>query len=247
MAFDIGGAMSGASSGAQMGSAAGPYGAAAGAIIGGLAGGFSGGRAKKKKKKAARKAAEAQRQYGLALQKLAPEVQGKVDPFNPYRAEIAKKLSDIVAGRADWTADPGYQFRLKEANREVERAAAARGYNMSGNVMTALQQRSQDIASAEYQNVIARLTELGGATAQNAIAGGEAYGNIMGAGLGAQYGADQSYQMWKLSTAADSHNSLMSGMQQGSSFMGSDAFKSIQGLFGGNNQGPISKSGVALN
>ena len=111
------------------------------------------------------------------------------DPYQQYRAGNANYLARLMSGDADFRTDPGYQFRLGEATRETERAAASRGFNRSGNVMAAIDQRSQDVASQEYNNIINRLIGLSGATPQNAIAGGQTYGNMMGTVYGAQLGA----------------------------------------------------------
>lgn len=113
------------------------------------------------------------------LEQVAKDTQAKIDPFAQYRGEIAGRLAGIVSGREDFKTDPGYQFRLSEAMRETERAGAARGMNVSGSTYAALQQRSQNIASQEYGNIINRLSYLAGATPQAAVAGGQAYGNIM--------------------------------------------------------------------
>lgn len=111
---------------------------------------------------------------------------GMSDPYAQYRGDAAKQLSGIMSGDIDFKTDPGYQFRMSEAMRETERAGSARGYNNSGNIMAAVNQRAQDVASGEYTNIINRLTGLAGAMPQNAIAGGQNYGNMMGNVYGAQ-------------------------------------------------------------
>ena len=93
------------------------------------------------------------------------------DPFSEYRQGAANILAQTVFGGPYQTdemlrKDPGYQFRQEEGQRAVERAASARGFNRSGNVLAALQQRSQDLAAQEYGNIINRLSGLAGATPQ---------------------------------------------------------------------------------
>lgn len=56
----------------------------------------------------------------------------------------------------DFQKDPGYDFRMAEGMKALERSAAARGGLMSGGTLKALQGRSQDIASSEYQNAYNR-------------------------------------------------------------------------------------------
>lgn len=48
--------------------------------------------------------------------------------------------------------DPGYQFRLREGQKAVNRSAAAGGGLLSGAAAKAMDRYSQDYASNEYQN-----------------------------------------------------------------------------------------------
>lgn len=57
---------------------------------------------------------------------------------------------------ADYQADPGYQFRLDQGNKSVEQSAAARGSQLSGATMKALQKYGQGVASDEYGNAYNR-------------------------------------------------------------------------------------------
>lgn len=63
-------------------------------------------------------------------------------------------LKDFTA--ADFVAEPGYQFRLSEGTRGIDRAAAARGSFDSGATLKALQRFTQDYASNEFGNAYAR-------------------------------------------------------------------------------------------
>lgn len=65
--------------------------------------------------------------------------------------------------------DPGYQFRLQQGQQALERSASARGTQLSGGQMKAVQGYGQDYASQEYQNAYNRL--LG----QNELAYGRGY------------------------------------------------------------------------
>jgi len=91
----------------------------------------------------------------------------------------------------DYQQDPGYNFRLSEGLKSIERGAAARGGLMSGATMKGLQRYGQDAASNEYQNAFNRyqsnqqnqynrLAGLSGTgqTASNALA--QAGGNYAG-------------------------------------------------------------------
>jgi hypothetical protein len=54
--------------------------------------------------------------------------------------------------------NPAYQFRQQEAQKALERSAAARGGLMSGQFAKALQERSQGLASEEFGNAFNRLS-----------------------------------------------------------------------------------------
>jgi hypothetical protein len=57
---------------------------------------------------------------------------------------------------ADFAKDPGYDFRLAEGNKAIERAANSRGSSQSGATLKALTKYGQDYASGEYQNAYTR-------------------------------------------------------------------------------------------
>lgn len=53
-------------------------------------------------------------------------------------------------GKTDWTVDPGYQFRLSEGQKALERSGAAKGMSLSGGQLKALTNYNQGAASQEY-------------------------------------------------------------------------------------------------
>lgn len=57
---------------------------------------------------------------------------------------------------SDFNADPGYQFRMDEGTKALERSAAAKGGLMGGATLKGLTRFSQDTASNEYQNAYSR-------------------------------------------------------------------------------------------
>lgn len=57
---------------------------------------------------------------------------------------------------SDFTQDPGYQFRMQEGMKAIERSAAAGGGLNSGRTMKALTQYGQNLAAQEYQNAYDR-------------------------------------------------------------------------------------------
>lgn len=56
----------------------------------------------------------------------------------------------------NYSADPGYAFRLKEGMNAMNATAAARGGLISGNALKAGQAYGQDMGSQEYQNAYSR-------------------------------------------------------------------------------------------
>jgi len=59
-------------------------------------------------------------------------------------------------GPQDFQADPGYQFRLSEGLKSIDRQAAARGGLISGGALKAAERYGQNLASDEYQNAFNR-------------------------------------------------------------------------------------------
>lgn len=131
---------------------------AAAAVIGGsVISGMMGSRASKRaagEQAAASRAAiaEQRRQYD----------QTRADN-EPWRATGMRALAGLEEkdafkdfGAQDFQADPGYQFRMDEANKAMERSALARGGMMGGGFAKALQGRNQDLASQEYGNAFNR-------------------------------------------------------------------------------------------
>lgn len=141
--------------------------------------------------------------------------------------EISANMPELTRSftASDFVKDPGYDFRMAEGQKALERSAAARGGLMGGAAGKAMARYGQDYASNEYQNVYNRfnndrdqrfnklsgLLTVGqnaaaqtGSAAQNyansaggliagggdsqaasAIAGGNAWSNAIGQGIGA--------------------------------------------------------------
>ena len=72
-------------------------------------------------------------------------------------------------------ASPGYQFRLSEGLKAIERSASSNGYLRGGATMKAIGRYADGTASAEYENFANRLASLAGvgqsATGSTAQAG----------------------------------------------------------------------------
>lgn len=59
--------------------------------------------------------------------------------------------------RALFQTDPGYQFARDEALKATERTQGTGGFQGSGNVLTALQDRASGLAQQQYGNYVSRL------------------------------------------------------------------------------------------
>lgn len=137
---------------------------------------------------------EQRRQYDLSRQDLAP-----------WREAGTQALADVTslisAGPGEFTEDPGYQFRLEEGTKTLERGAAAKGGQLGGAQQKALLKYGQDYASNEYTNFLNRyyqkmnpyftLAGLGqNATTTGVQAGQETASNI--STIAQQYGSTMS-------------------------------------------------------
>ena len=76
--------------------------------------------------------------------------------------------------------DPGYQFRLGEGSRAIDRAASARGRYYAPATMQALDRYNQNFATNEFGNVFNRNSTLAGLGQVGTTAGvtaGQNYAN----------------------------------------------------------------------
>ena len=84
-----------------------------------------------------------------------------------------------------FTTSPGYQFRIDEATKAIERSAAARGALASGATMKSINNSVQGVASDEYGNYVNGLMSIAGlgqtATSGTASAGTSAANSISNA------------------------------------------------------------------
>jgi hypothetical protein len=106
---------------------------------------------------------------------------GKRD-LTPYQAGSGTGTG--AGNYGGFEASPGYQFRMDEAMKAIERSAAARGNLNSGATMDALQRRAQGVASSEFENYANRLASLAGVgqSATGAVAqAGQNYAQQQGA------------------------------------------------------------------
>jgi len=81
----------------------------------------------------------------------------------PFREAGVRALPELEAasryktfGMDQFTADPGYGFRLAEGQKALDRQAAARGGLISGGALRAAQRYGQEMGSQEYTNAFNR-------------------------------------------------------------------------------------------
>jgi hypothetical protein len=124
------------------------------AIIGSsLFGSSAASKAAREQAAAANRAAELQRE----------QFERQVELQKPFREAGVRALPELEAasrytnfGMDQFTADPGYGFRLSEGQKALDRQAAARGGLISGGALKAAQRYGQEMGSQEYTNAFNR-------------------------------------------------------------------------------------------
>lgn len=157
------------------------------AVLGGLASRS----AAKTQAGAAQSAADAQlqasREANALQQKIYEENIARQQPFLQTGTEFFNRLAAVQRGGPEaqqfLQMDPGYQFRLSEGMKALDRQAAARGGLISGGALKAAQRYGQDLGSQEYSAAYGRLAGLAdvGPRAAGIMSGlGERYGQTAG-------------------------------------------------------------------
>ena len=137
-------------------------------LIGGVLAGSSA-LSSRSQRKAAKSAAAAQEQAAQAANETEWKMyqQGRKD-IEPWRQQGIKSLAQLSQmmrpgsamtsrfRKQDFTADPGYQFRIGEGARGVNASQAARGMLNSGRALKEMERFRQGLASDEYQNAYNR-------------------------------------------------------------------------------------------
>lgn len=115
--------------------------------------------------------------------------EGHYEQYGRFEGRARPRLpgespSDLSSyDRFDWKTDPGYQFRLDEGMKAVERSAAARGVLGSGGTLRGATRYAQDYASNEYQRVFDRISMIAGRGQSSAAQGASTIVNT-GANVG---------------------------------------------------------------
>lgn len=141
-------------------------------------------------------------------------IQEQTAPYRETGQRALSMLEQMTTGDYDISKTPGYQFRLEEGYKGLERSQAGR--RLGGRATKEAMRYGQEFASGEYGAEFGRLSQLAnygvGGVAQS-VAGGarttagiqQAYGDIGRAG---QYGAEgisqavqggaQNLAMWQM-------------------------------------------------
>lgn len=112
---------------------------------------------------------------------------------------------------ARFTASPGYQFRLDEGTKAIERSAAARGGLNSGATLKALADYGQNVASTEYGNYVNRLASLAG-VGQTAVGGTASAGTAAAGNAGNAYMAGGNAAASGALNRASSYNNALANL-----------------------------------
>lgn len=128
------------------------------AILGSaVLGAYGANKASKTQAQAATQAADIQKsQFEQTREDQAPYRQAGYNAL----AELQRTAGNVPAafkfGAGDFTADPGYGFRLSEGQKALDRQAAARGGLISGGALKAAQRYGQEMGSQEFGNAFNR-------------------------------------------------------------------------------------------
>jgi hypothetical protein len=137
-------------------------------FVGSLIGASSSRSAAKTQSAATDRAAELQKEIADAQLALQREMYEKTRADQaPYRtagynalAEMQRTAGNVPGafkfGAGDYTADPGYAFRLAEGRKALASKARARGGLVSGQTLKGMQDYAQESASQEFGNAYNR-------------------------------------------------------------------------------------------
>ena len=96
---------------------------------------------------------------------------GQYDPYGPYRGQAATQLNTLINNPSTAMSQPGYQQTLQQGMRASQRGAAATGQLQSGAEQSALQNIGQQTFGSYYNQQLANLMQLSGASQSPAAAG----------------------------------------------------------------------------
>jgi hypothetical protein len=99
--------------------------------------------------------------YNTAQGNLNPYIQAGATELPQYQNSVnnytqaANPTVSNTFNESNWQ-DPGYAFRVDQANQAIEGSTASKGMTLGSGALKSLQTRGQDMASQEYQNAYDR-------------------------------------------------------------------------------------------
>ena len=139
------------------------------------------------------------------------ELRGDGNKFNTYSVDPTNAKGLQTQALADFQTTPGYQFRMDEGSKALDRSAASRGLLRSGAQQKAITTFGQGIASEEYGNYLGSLFNLAGM-------GGQAVGGANNTSAGLVQGAGNMMTQGGIARGsgyAAGANALASGISKG--------------------------------
>jgi hypothetical protein len=126
--------------------------------------------------------------YASALQPYTDVYNSSTAGANAYGdATGANGTAGQARAKANFQTDPGYQFQFDQGLQAIDRGAASRGMNTSGNLLTAEQNYGTGLANQSYGQYVSRLQPYLGQ--QTSAAGGiAAVDTGLGNSLNTSYG-----------------------------------------------------------
>lgn len=148
-----------------------------------------------------------QQMMGLGKNK-AKGIQDQINNLN-FEKERLMGERDLIANRTpyEFEQSPGYQFRLNEGLKGLERFAAAGGSLNSGATLKAMNRYAQDYASGEYGQEFGRLASLAGFANQPS-------GSAESANIANMYMNQGNAQAQNLLNMGNARASMYSGLNQ---------------------------------
>lgn len=145
-----------------------PIGAAIGGGVASIGGALLGSSASKKASKAQQAAAQAaideqKRQFDLS--------RADLEPWRTAGGSAITGGYAMLQPGYDYTASPGYQFRLDEGLRGVQNSAAAKGLLQSGGTLKGIDKYSQGLAAQDFQDQFNRMMAVASGGQQATQAG----------------------------------------------------------------------------
>ena len=148
---------------------------------------------------------------------------------NTYGVDPANAKGLQTQALADFQTTPGYQFRMDEGSKALDRSAASRGLLRSGAQQKAITNFGQGIASEEYGNYLKSLFNLAGM-------GGQAVGGANSTSAGLVQGADNMMTQGGIARG--------SGYAAGANALASGISSGVNNVIGGAYMGFNKKSGI---